>query len=493
MGQPMRKFAFALLVLLLACPGAYGAGSRALLIGISQYTELDSLKYADADVKSMAQLLTGFAGYASADVTLILNQQATKQRITDEIYKVVEASKKEPLDHFILMFAGHGLPPYMNRQETTAFLAPSDAKIAQNAFFSLRKGQELRNESFIDRVWLARQLSEINARQIVILMDSCYSGMLSFGEEFSENLGFNVTSFSHSGSDRGAGTVTRKISSGTATEALLGGRKIAYLASSREDQPSQEYDELRHGALSYSIFESIKRAQREAYQADRRELSVDFLYSDITRLFGEVKVGGVALGEVHQPVLVPIPGRSDMKALRFVAVNGVKRKELETGALEIVTDPPGLEITVDGVRRPEPTNARLQLPEGRHQIELYLPGTGYRHPFTVDISAARPVREVVSLRGVLQVESFAVVGGQRSSGPSLEIFLDGTRVGQAQRRVDSLLAGSHTLEVRLEGVTKTRRVEIRPDSPLHINYSVIREPAPAAPPRDPRRVGNVPI
>jgi uncharacterized caspase-like protein len=35
-----------------------------LLIGISQYTELENLRYADADARALSQLLTDFAGYA---------------------------------------------------------------------------------------------------------------------------------------------------------------------------------------------------------------------------------------------------------------------------------------------------------------------------------------------------------------------------------------------------------------------------------------------
>jgi hypothetical protein len=55
--------------------------------------------------------------------------------------------------------------------------------------------------------------------------------------------------------------------------------------------------------------------------------------------------------------------------------------------------------------------------------------------------------------------------------------------------VDNLVAGSHTLEVRYEKVRKSRRIEIRPDSPLTVNYSVTRQKAPA---RRDRNVSNVP-
>ena len=93
-------------LLLLACVPLQAAAlnNRALLIGVSQYAELEGLKYADADVKTFSQILTEFGGYRRQDVTVLLNTQATKRRIMDEIGKVVRESKRQPLDHFIFMF-----------------------------------------------------------------------------------------------------------------------------------------------------------------------------------------------------------------------------------------------------------------------------------------------------------------------------------------------------------------------------------------------------
>ncbi|MBI4123339.1 MAG: caspase family protein, partial [Betaproteobacteria bacterium] len=69
----LRLFALGWLVAALWLPGAAAAQSRALLIGISQYAEIDSLRYADADVKAFSEILTDFAGYRRSDVTVILN------------------------------------------------------------------------------------------------------------------------------------------------------------------------------------------------------------------------------------------------------------------------------------------------------------------------------------------------------------------------------------------------------------------------------------
>jgi hypothetical protein len=486
MKHSLRCLILGLPLFFLFCASAPGAGNRALLIGISQYENIDSLRYADADVLKFSQILTDFAGYRNTDVILLRNREATKERITNEIYKVVRASEKEPLDHFILMFAGHGLPRQFEAKDTHAFLAPYDATTAGNTFYLTGSGKELVNESFINRAWLAKQLSAINAKSIVIVLDSCYSGNKVFGDLFFENMGYTVKSFSSGG---GVGMVQRNLVV-TAQTATIGTKKIAYLASSREDQPSAEYPALRHGALSYSIFESINAAQKEAYSDDRKELSVTGVFSDIERLFKEIKVQGRALGELHQPFLLPIPDHEGIKGMTFVTVNGVKRREPRTGFLEIVTDPPGLEIFVNGIKRPQSTNATLELPEGKHHIELYLPNTAYRHSFTVDIQPAQTSRQRLTMRGALRVDSFWLKDGQKAAGPVLDVYLNGSRINQAQR-IDNLVAGTHDLRVRFQSVEKTRRIEIRPDSPLQVNYSVIRQVVPA-PPRGPDP-GRVPI
>jgi hypothetical protein len=193
---------------LLSCH-AGAQNNRALLIGISQYAELEGLKYADANVKTFSQILTEFGGYRRSDVSVVLNTEATKARIMDEINKAVRASKREPLDHFILMFAGHGMPGTIEggrtgksgAVDTNIFLAPSDASTAASSFFST--GKEIGNETFINRAWLAKQLSEIEAKSIVIILDSCYSGTEAFGELFFENLGYSIRSFEYSGPQRG--------------------------------------------------------------------------------------------------------------------------------------------------------------------------------------------------------------------------------------------------------------------------------------------------
>jgi hypothetical protein len=491
---------------------SFAAENKALVIGISQYTEINSLRYADSDALEFSQILTDLAGYNKSDVSVLLNQAATKKRIVDEITKIVHLSEKHPLDNFILMFAGHGIESTVTARnannkgvtrETNIFLAPSDASIEENDFYSTGNGKEVSNETFINKAWLARQLSAIKAKSIFIILDSCYSGTKSFGALFLENEGYSIQSFGATGATNGVAdvkkralTLVRSSSDDAASPgSAVANRKIAYLASSRDDQASAEYDELQHGALSYCIFEYIKRVRRETKKGDKAEISIEDVYANITTLFHKTKVKGISLDVAHQPLLIPIPDFTDMKGMILLDVTGtsdiIAANNIKLGELEVLlkksisTD---IEIYVDGLKRSEQINSAMLLPEGRHAVEIFLPKTGYRYTFTADISNSKPVSKTINLRGELEVASFWVNNGSKSDGPLLDVSVDGKLVGKSGLHLDNLIAGTHLVEVKFQNVMKSREVEIRPDSPLHINYSIIKE---ATPPADEMRVRNV--
>ncbi|MDP2805804.1 MAG: caspase family protein [Gallionellaceae bacterium] len=511
----LMKLFKALIVTITICgyDAAQATQSKAVVIGISQYTEINSLRYADSDAREFSQILIDLAGYEKSDVSLLLNQEATKKRIVDEINKVVRESQKHPLDSFILMFAGHGIESTLTAantrksglvKETNIFLAPFDASIDENNFYSTGNGKEVSNETFINKAWLARQLSAIKAKSIFIILDSCYSGTKSFGSLFLENEGYSIQSFGVSGSNNGVASVEKRAltllkssaDSKSTPEINSNGRRIAYLASSKEDQTSAEYDELQHGALSYCIFEYIKRVRREAKQNERVDISIEDLYENITTLFHKTKVNGVPLDSAHQPLLVPIPDFSDMKDMVMVSVTGTNNQfvavqKIKSGSLTILTRETMLsdiEIYVDGLKRGESINTKIFLPEGRHSIEIYLPKTGYRNTFIADISETNPFTKKIELRGELYVASLWLIEGVKSEGPILDVLVDGKKVSNSPMHLDDLIAGSHRVEVNYKDVSKIREIEIRPDSPLRINYTIVKK---AAESQEVQRVRNV--
>ena len=483
----------ALAAILLAPASSFAAGNnnnKALLIGISQYAdpEMNDLAYADEDVKTFGSILKDFGEYRDADMDLLLNENATKKRIVDSIVALVKDSQKHPLDHFILMYAGHGLPSSIASSKTNSFLAPHDAYL--NQFFPEGAGDLLGNETFINKAWLIRQLSAMNAKNIIIILDSCYSGAKDFGSLYADNLGFSTQLESGGGGHGKRGiTVVRKKGSDPALD-----RRIAFLASSRENQPSAEYSELRHGALSYTMFKYLEGVRNDTEVGDPKNVTVDDMFTGISGLFDTVQVKGQSLSRVHTPVLVPIPDNEAMKDMQFVSMRGVKPKVVliavtetpqsetpppppppaapKNGTLYLDTGSDEAEVRLDGDSTIHLSNNSFELKEGRHLIALYLAKTNYNHTVMVDVKAGGTQRLEILLRGRLAVESHAASRGD--SAPDLDVFLDDESVGRTSLNLKNLAAGTHTLRVIAEGVSKSRLIEIRPDSPLTVRYKIIR-------------------
>jgi hypothetical protein len=144
--------------------------------------------------------------------------------------------------------------------------------------------------------------------------------------------------------------------------------------------------------------------------------------------------------------------------------------------LELITNPENAEVSVDGVRIGPSSNRSLELTEGRHMISLYLPETNYNHSFVVNIKEGQIQREVINLRGSLEVESYSVKRSQ--TAPQLDVYVDDQYVGKTGLALSDLVAGTHTLEIRVEKVTKKRQIEIRPTSPLLVKYKIVRDSTP---------------
>jgi hypothetical protein len=175
--------------------------------------------------------------------------------------------------------------------------------------------------------------------------------------------------------------------------------------------------------------------------------------------------------------------------MSFLSLQGILRDTIaQTALLKISTEPSGVEVFIDGTKRAEKTNASFELLPGKYLIELYLPSTGYRFSFTKELKAQDIIEEKFDFQGKLEVASLVEESGKKLPGPDLDIFLNGNYIEKSKFFNTSLIAGTHLLEVRLQNVIKTKYVEIRPDSPLRVNYTVTRDTSTT---KDDRGVRNV--
>lgn len=451
---------------------AFPANNKALIIGISQYHELDCLSYADRDAIELADFFVNFGEYKADDITMVLNQKATKTTIKKVFQDLIKKSKKEPIDHLVIAYSGHGMPRHLQNKKTSVFLAPSDASISENIFY-VSEFDTVENDTFITRGWLARQLATLNARKIVLLIDSCYSGIADFGTLFAKNLGCKIDIKKCYSSEKGIQVVA-------SDETLKKmGKQVAFIAAGSEDQPSIEFDLLKHGAMSYCILKYLDAVRLTTEYDKWNEIPISNLFSAVYQIFSNFELEGQKLLDIHQPLLFPIPDYECIAKMKFQKIKGTKKDTDLTGVIQLDTDPPASLIFVDGKKIYMAARGLIELPIGKHRIALVLPGTNFRHVLTEDIKSGQLTYKNIILRGDLTITSFWEEkdnqGYKLTKGPELEVFLDGHFAGKTELQLSKIEAGTHNLEIKYKGVSKKRKIEIRPESPLRVRFVLNRE------------------
>ena len=82
---------------------------KALMVGVDDYLHFPKLKYPTGEAKRIAKALSTLCG--KSEIVLLLDQQASKQKIND-VLRSFQATIK-PEDNVVIHFSGHGI--YMNK------------------------------------------------------------------------------------------------------------------------------------------------------------------------------------------------------------------------------------------------------------------------------------------------------------------------------------------------------------------------------------------
>jgi filamentous hemagglutinin family protein len=129
---------------------------RALIIGNSQYgAPLASLAGVKKDTREVGALLSrlGF------DVTIANN--ATREEMVAALNKLILESG--PHDSVVVYYAGHG---HLHRGSSNGYWLPSDASVSDPS-------------SWLANTDITRFVANIPAKQVLLISDSCYSGVLT--------------------------------------------------------------------------------------------------------------------------------------------------------------------------------------------------------------------------------------------------------------------------------------------------------------------------
>jgi len=134
-----------------------------VLFGIDKYADktIPSLENAVIDVKVVGQLFADKLGYE----TLVV-QNATRADIVRTLNQLSTEMAKN--DSVVVYYAGHG---YQNEKTGAGYWIPSDASAKDPA-------------SWISNASISEMLSGIHSNQIMLISDSCYSGVFAREEKF---------------------------------------------------------------------------------------------------------------------------------------------------------------------------------------------------------------------------------------------------------------------------------------------------------------------
>lgn len=195
----------------------------AVIVGIRKYRNIKGPRYADNDAKQMYNLLTRKAGFKndSAHVKLLLNGEATYGNIINAVDWLDKKARLNPGAKIVFYFSGHGSPVLTAGRKDFAdgLLVPSEAILSG-----------ISSRTAISMKDLDHQFGRIKNRNVVMIIDACFSG---------------------SKSATGMKLIVPKVK-----KSFLSAKKQIITASAA-DRPAEEYSSGRQGAFSYFFMKAM--------------------------------------------------------------------------------------------------------------------------------------------------------------------------------------------------------------------------------------------
>ena len=141
--------------------------SYALIIGIDKYQNVQPLNYAVKDAESIQDILVNTFDFPEDNVTLLKNEEATKQNILKSFSEITK--KAEDSDRVLIFFAGHGETMDLPEGGEKGYLIPVEGD-SEDLYLPGLPMEELRQIALISR-----------AKHMLYLVDACYGGIAAVG------------------------------------------------------------------------------------------------------------------------------------------------------------------------------------------------------------------------------------------------------------------------------------------------------------------------
>jgi len=141
--------------------------SWALIIGINKYENVQKLDFAADDAIAMKEILIESFNFPEDNITMLLNQEATKDNIVKEFSNI--AFKAQERDRVLVFFAGHGETMELPEGGQMGYLIPVNGD-ADNLYYSSIRMDELKSLALMSK-----------AKHMLYLVDACYGGIAAVG------------------------------------------------------------------------------------------------------------------------------------------------------------------------------------------------------------------------------------------------------------------------------------------------------------------------
>ena len=201
--------------------------SWALLIGINKYHNETHLNYAVADAERMHRLLTEKLDFPIDNVFMLLDEEATLINIKKEMKKLYEVANDS--DRVLIYFAGHGITEPLPKGGEEGYLIPIEGD--KNDLYT----------TALPMSEMKRISKRVSAKDMLFLMDACYSGLMGVG-----NRGLSL--------DESADMSLRKIAAGGSRTVITAGRK---------GEIAQENAEWGHSPFVKNIVSGLEKGMAD--------------------------------------------------------------------------------------------------------------------------------------------------------------------------------------------------------------------------------------
>jgi hypothetical protein len=172
----VRVAALVILLAVAQVPAGAQAKGLALLVGVGAFQDpaFEPLRYAASDARNMAAYLADpkGGGFDLQDITVLINEQATKAAILRQIRRLVLGS--QPQDTVLVYFSSHGA--YTEKRKASIVCHDSRSTGETGLY-----GPVARSESVLNRENLHRFLRFLPARKRAVVVDVCNAAETASG------------------------------------------------------------------------------------------------------------------------------------------------------------------------------------------------------------------------------------------------------------------------------------------------------------------------